>query len=89
VIKSLDTNLNLGDHKWEHQTHVSEAPMQEWPMTTAGMRGRKVQLSALPKVPKGLRALGKMNVAQQKAAKDLARVGRQLDRSVAPRGHFI
>ena len=41
VVKSLDTNLNLGDHNWEHQTHVAEAPMQEWPMTTAGMKGAR------------------------------------------------
>mmetsp|Transcript_62933 Transcript_62933/g.149179 ORF Transcript_62933/g.149179 Transcript_62933/m.149179 type:complete len:151 (-) Transcript_62933:146-598(-) len=92
VVKSLDTNLNLGDHKWEHQTHVAEAPMQEWPMSTAGMKGngaRKVQLSALPPLPKGLRAMTKMNAAQQKAAADLAKVGRALDHSVAPAGHYI
>lgn len=59
VVKSLDTNLNLGDHKWEHQTHVAEAPMQEWPMSTAGMKGaRRCSLLASHDVDMNLQNFG-------------------------------
>lgn len=44
VVKSNDENIGIPDHKWEHQTHVYEAPMQEWPLTTAGMKTKTSQL---------------------------------------------
>ncbi|EKX52253.1 hypothetical protein GUITHDRAFT_150733 [Guillardia theta CCMP2712] len=49
VIKSLDTNLNAPkDHKWEHQVHINSVPMQEWPLTTAGMKSKTRVLSHRP-----------------------------------------
>mmetsp|Transcript_17808 Transcript_17808/g.27527 ORF Transcript_17808/g.27527 Transcript_17808/m.27527 type:complete len:178 (-) Transcript_17808:53-586(-) len=89
VTKSLDTNLGLNDHKWEHQTTVSEAPMQEWPLTTAGMKGKRAASQQLAMM-KGYRATNKqlkassqqlamMNRLQFKAAKSLSQVGTELD----------
>mmetsp|Transcript_66239 Transcript_66239/g.138030 ORF Transcript_66239/g.138030 Transcript_66239/m.138030 type:complete len:292 (-) Transcript_66239:133-1008(-) len=51
VVDSLDRNLNINDHHWEHQVNIAEAPMQEWPMTTAGMKAKTSQLRTAGDIP--------------------------------------
>jgi hypothetical protein len=47
VIKSTTQNIGMKDRKWDHQTmrHFAGS-MEQWPMTTAGMKSaRTVQLA--------------------------------------------
>lgn len=74
VVKSNDENIGMPDHKWEHQTRVNEAPMQEWPMTTAGMKTKTSQLVSR----QGLKRLSQVDQQELKAAKSLDNEGTQL-----------
>lgn len=65
VVKSNDENIGMPDHKWEHQTRVNEAPMQEWPMTTAGMKTKTSQLVSR----QGLKRLSQVDQQELKVGK--------------------
>jgi hypothetical protein len=76
--QSLETPILGKPNPWKTQSLGKPNPWETLSLgnetRTAGHGGRKVQLSALPALPKGLRAMTKMNAAQQKAAADLAKV---------------